>query len=231
MWVVNYVSRFIFYRRTVSLNSSNFVYFMKIYFDGCSWTKGSELENKYQERFSRIISNQLDTEEFNIALEGGSNDRIIRNLMVEHNIENYDFLVIQMTFPTRTEYWEGKWVKVSGAYHLNRWLYKEKNMKKKEFEGKFREKFKNHKEFWNYYYMHVADQKYFENKERIQYETIKSYCKSKNVPLVLCSINHWSKLDFDVMMDTRDLKKHFYGHPTKEGHQVIANKIMKYIKK
>ncbi len=78
--------------------------------------------------------------------------------------------------------------------------------------------------------MHVADQKYFENKEKIQYETIKSYCKSKNVPLVLCSINNWSKLDFDMMMNTHDLKKHWYGHPTKEGHQVIANKIMKYIK-
>ena len=50
------------------------------------------------------------------------------------------------------------------------------------------------------------------------------------MPLVLCSINNWSKLDFDVMMDTHDLKKHWYGHPTKEGHQVIANKIMKYIK-
>ena len=28
---------------------------MKIYFDGCSWTYGTELENKEQERFSRLI--------------------------------------------------------------------------------------------------------------------------------------------------------------------------------
>jgi len=203
---------------------------MRIYFDGCSWTKGEELENQEEERFSRLVANHFDAEEYNIAIKGGSNDRIIRNLIIENNIENYDFAVIQMTFPSRTEYWEGKWVRVSGKHHYNRWLYKEKGMKKKELEEKFSEKFKNHKEFWIYYYMHVADQKYFENKEKIQYETIKSYCKSKNVPLVLCSINNWSKLDFDMMMNTHDLKKHWYGHPTKEGHQVIANKIMKYIK-
>ena len=203
---------------------------MKIYFDGCSWTKGEELENQEEERFSKLICNELGAEETNLAIKGGSNDRIIRNLIIENNIENYDFAVIQMTFPSRTEYWEEKWVRVSGKHHYNTWLYERCGIKKEKLEEKFRYKFKNHKEFWNYYYMHVADQKYFENKERIQYETIKSYCKSKNVPLVLCSINNWSKLDFDVSMDSRDLKKHWYGHPTKEGHQVIANKIMKYIK-
>ncbi len=203
---------------------------MKIYFDGCSWTKGSELENKYEERFSRLVANHFDAEEYNIAMSGGSNDRIIRNLIIENNIENYDFVVIQMTFPSRTEYWEGEWVKVSGKHHYNTWLYNRCGIKKGKLDEKFSEKFKNHKEFWIYYYKHVVTQKYFENKEKIQYETIKSYCKSKNVPLVLCSINNWSKLDFDVSMDSLDLKKHWYGHPTKEGHQVIADKIMKYIK-
>ena len=212
---------------------------MRIYFDGCSWTKGEELENQKEERFSRLVANHFDAEEYNIAINGGSNDRIIRNLIIENNIENYDFAVIQMTYPARTEYWDGKWVRVSGKDQYNRWLYrytpslklsKDKGIKKEKLEEKFREKFKNHKEFWVYYYTHVAEQKYFENKEKIQYETIKSYCKSKNVPLLLCSINNWSKLDFDVSMNTRDLKKHFYDHPTKEGHQVIANKIMKYIK-
>lgn len=203
---------------------------MKIYFDGCSWTKGEELENQEEERFSKLICNELGAEETNLAIKGGSNDRIIRNLIIENNIENYDFAVIQMTFPSRTEYWEGKWVRVSGKHHYNTWLYKRCGIKKEKLDEKFREKFKNHKEFWIYYYMHVVNQKYFENKEKIQYETIKSYCKSKNVPLVLCSINNWSKLDFDVSMDSRDLKKYRFGHPTKEGHQVIANKIMKYIK-
>ena len=51
---------------------------MKIYFDGCSWTKGEELENQEEERFSKLICDELGAEETNLAINGGSNDRIIR---------------------------------------------------------------------------------------------------------------------------------------------------------
>jgi hypothetical protein len=33
---------------------------MKIYFDGCSWTYGTELENPEQERWSTLISQKLN---------------------------------------------------------------------------------------------------------------------------------------------------------------------------
>ena len=32
---------------------------MKIYFDGCSWTEGAELENEKEERFSKVLCNEL----------------------------------------------------------------------------------------------------------------------------------------------------------------------------
>ena len=197
---------------------------MKIYFDGCSWTWGDELENRKKERYSRLVCNQLGAEESNFSKGGGSNDRIIRSLLVENKIEDYDLAVIQMTYPARTEYWdadEGKWIRVSGKYHYNRWLYEQKGNL-----STLKEKFTNHKDFWKYYYLNVANEKYFVVKEKIHYETIKAYCKSKNVPLILCTINNWSKLDFDVRMDSKGLKKHKMCHPTKEGHQRIAASIL-----
>ena len=63
---------------------------MKIYFDGCSWTKGEELENQEEERYSKLICDKLGAEETNLGMGGGSNDRIVRNLVVENDIKNYD---------------------------------------------------------------------------------------------------------------------------------------------
>ena len=57
---------------------------MKIYFDGCSWTWGAELEDPYQSRFSKIISDKLGAEEYNISKRGASNHRIVRQLLVDH---------------------------------------------------------------------------------------------------------------------------------------------------
>ena len=220
---------------------------MKIYFDGCSWTWGAELKNPEEERFTKIVCDKLGADESNFSKCGGSNDRIVRNLLIEKKVEDYDLAVIQMTYPARTEYWNadhwkslgakkisgkenyddyvkrkrGKWEKVSGKYHYNRWLYEQKGDL-----STLKDKFTNHKEFWKYYYVNVANETYFVVKEKIQYETIKAYCKSKNVPLILCTINNWSKLDFDVRMDSKGLKKHPKSHPTKEGHQRIAASIL-----
>ena len=195
---------------------------MKIYFDGCSWTEGAELNNQEEERFSKLICNQLDAEETNLAKGGGSNDRIVRNLLVENNIEHYDYVVIQMTFPARTEYWDKEWIRVSGKHNYNKWLYGE--------NGDIRrlgEKFTNHQQFWKYYYLSVANVKYFDTKEKIHYETIRNYCKSKGVPLVLCSINNWSKIRFDHILQVKNEHSAEYGHPNAQGHQLIAEKIIK----
>ena len=55
---------------------------MKIYFDGCSWTWGAELKDPYQSRYSKIISDKLGAEEYNISKCGASNNRITRQLLV-----------------------------------------------------------------------------------------------------------------------------------------------------
>ena len=206
---------------------------MKIYFDGCSWTYGAELENPEEERFSKVLCNELGAEEYNIAIGGGSNDRIVRNLLVEeHNIEDYDLAVIQMTYPVRTEFfYDNEWIRVNPKNNYNKWLHGE--------DGNIErigEKFKHHADFWKYYYMHVTNEKYFETQEKIHYHTIRNSCK---IPLVLLTINRWTNLPFDLQLNdgylinlkqgiplkfTRHMKHH-YGHPNKEVHKHFAEQI------
>ena len=213
---------------------------MKIYFDGCSWTRGAELENPEEERYSKLLCNELGAEEYNIAVSGGSNDRIVRNLLVENNIEDYDIAVIQMTFPPRTEFFNPKpstttphlngkwiknpaWVKVSPKNNYNKWLHGENGNIER-----LGEKFKDHADFWKYYYLHMTNEKYFETKEKIHYHTIRNSVK---IPLVLVTINRWTKLPFDLQLDdgTRNMK-HKMGHPNKDLHQVYAKKIREILR-
>jgi len=198
---------------------------MKIYFDGCSWTQGAELENPEEERFSKLVCNELAAEETNIAVSGGSNDRIVRNLLVEKNIEDYDLAVIQMTLPTRTEYHYDKWVRVNPPHNFNQPFYQRQSIIK-WFDEKVR--LQQHSDFWKYYYTHITSVKYFETKEKIHYHTIRN---AKKIPLVLLTINRWTKLPFDLQLEngTRSMK-HRYNHPNKKYHKLIANKITDIIK-
>ena len=202
---------------------------MKIYFDGCSWTKGEELENQEEERYSKLICDELGAEETNLAIKGGSNDRIVRNLLVENHIEEYDLAVIQMTLPVRTEYYmirKGEyydkcWRRVNPSNNYSRWLH--------GLDGDIRklgEKFSDHSDFWKYWYMNITNKKFFDVKEKIHYETIKSYCETKGVPLIICSINTWSKLKFDFVLTVDNNTKCKMGHPNKLGHQLIAEAML-----
>tara|TARA_B100001093_G_scaffold201784_1_gene193854 strand:+ start:672 stop:1364 length:693 start_codon:yes stop_codon:yes gene_type:complete len=225
---------------------------MKIYFDGCSWTKGVELENIEEERYSKLICDQLGAEETNLGYGGGSNDRIVRNLLVENNIEKYDAAFIQMTFPTRTEYLraakfvEDRWIKVSPKRSYSEWLYKKSEQEFSLLGDRGLEngastmpilgdqkfdywtKADGHAKFWRHYYTSVANRRYFDVKENIQLQTIRNHCKAHDVPLILCTINTWSKLKFDYVMKVREAKKARNGHPNKQGHQMIANDLLKY---
>ena len=209
---------------------------MKIYFDGCSWTEGAELENPEEERYSKLFCNELGAEEINLAKSGGSNDRIVRNLLVENNIEDYDLAVVQMTYPVRTEFfkekkekwikqngWLGKydnWVRVNPKHNYNKWLH--------GLDGnisRLGEKFEDHNDFWKYFYIHVTNEKYFEIKEKIHFQTIKNHCEVKKVHLILLTINQWTTTSA-YQLNVPTLKRHHYGHPTKESHRLIADDLV-----
>ena len=229
---------------------------MKIYFDGCSWTEGAELENPEEERFSRLLCQEFDAEEKNISCSGASNDRLVRNLLVNKKIEEYDLAVIQMTFPARTEYYSGTthkkgilqsgWICVNPKYNFSYFLHKRKYRKIKNVDAGPADKqseiwkdiedyFHFHKDFWKQYYMTVTTEKFFNTKENIHQQTIRNHCQVKGVPLILSTINAWTPLKFDLHLNTNHpnvfknkekLPTHRMGHPTKEGHRMIANQII-----
>ena len=98
-----------------------------IYFDGCSWTRGAELELPESERFSKLLSDHYDCIETNFSKAGGSNDRIVRNLIVENNIKSmYDLAIIQMSYPARTEFYfdyEKQWIRINPSYNFSKAHY------------------------------------------------------------------------------------------------------------
>jgi lysophospholipase L1-like esterase len=206
---------------------------MKIYFDGCSWTYGTELENPEQERWSTLISQKLSADHINMSEPGAANDRIVRNLLNEVNIEDYDLAIIQLTYPLRTEFHTGNGWKSVNMIRNYRCSWKDSVTKlniEKSFDGAPKE-FNKHKDFWIYYYLWICNETYFETKEKIAYETIKSFCFSKNIPLILLSIDHKSKLDYDLNL-TKTWKKYPTApqkHPNKEGHKMIAEDILNII--
>ena len=200
---------------------------MKIYFDGCSWTQGGELENPEKERFSKLICDKLGAEETNLAIGGGSNDRIVRNLLVEHHIKDYDLAMIQMTSPIRTEYLRvDKWRQFKTDWKLSRMVRGDKEL---EFGAdKKLESADGHEKFLKHYYNNIANLRYFETKEKIHRETIISYSKANNVPLILSTINRFSNLDFDYVMKVEKATSAPRKHPNKQGHKIIANDLLKH---
>ena len=200
---------------------------MKIYFDGCSWTKGEELEHPKEERYSKLICDDLGAEETNLASNGGSNDRIVRNLLVEQNIEEYDLAVIQMTYPARTEYYNQDWIKVNPKHNYSRWLNRKKE--KKINIDNLSEKFTEYQNFWKEYYTSIISKTYITTKEKIHYQTIQNHCEVKKVPVILLTINQWTVTSAH-QLNVPTLKYHRYGHPTKESHRVIADYIQKKLK-
>ena len=193
---------------------------MKIYFDGCSRMWGGELENREQERFSALICKELDAEEYNISRGGASNERIVRQLLVENDITEYDLAVIQMTFPSRTEYYHQKW---RGVSIQDTQLWKPWKKKKKRSE---------HEEFWTYYYDKIYCEYHGSIKERITYQIIKDHCNVNKVPLILMTNNNWdTDLKFDIEIEHERYPKASGGHENKEGHRILADDILSLLTK
>ena len=78
---------------------------MNIFFNGCSYTWGDELSNRYAERYSRVVCEALGAKsEINIAVNGRSNDAIARTTMKWFLSGNRcDLAVIQWTLISRFE--------------------------------------------------------------------------------------------------------------------------------
>lgn len=71
----------------------------KILFSGCSFVMGDEVER--HERFSHIVCDMLDVEEYNIAGGGRSNSLSAILAITEAEKVNPDYIVFGITYPAR----------------------------------------------------------------------------------------------------------------------------------
>ena len=79
---------------------------MKILFHGCSITWGDELEDRENERYSKLVSDKFDTKDNNIALCGNSNDLIVRSAIDYLKENKVDIVVLQFTVHSRMEWFD-----------------------------------------------------------------------------------------------------------------------------
>ena len=209
---------------------------MKIYFDGGSWCYGSELLNRDESRFSKIVCNKLGAEEYNISQPGGSNAMMERHLLVDHkNIKEFDLVIIQMVYPDRNEYYD---------------RYKKKFEPNANFGGRTslvtpREKIMVSdkkevidltKKAWLDYYKYIYEDEYGIEYEEMHATAIRSYCKCNNVPLILGTMKKKQrftkfKTKYDLYFNSPDnrVPRASNNHPNEEGHAIHAQMILDYI--
>ena len=198
---------------------------MKIYFDGGSFTNGEYLYHRLgvddwkEKRWSKLLANKLDAEEYNFSCGGGSNQRILRNITTKHNISDYDFAVIIMTNVQRTEIFH------NGGF---RNILPTKKFKDPEVT-----------KFWNFYYKNIYDKEYGRVYEEVIQKSIKAICATNNVPLLLMSDkNSFSRsssveLSFDMIIPWQNYESVSLTdrHPNLEAQPKIADDIYNFINK
>ena len=158
---------------------------MKIYFDGCAKTMGAAIRPHDFNRYTTLLCKKLGAEEYNIARGGGSNRRIVRNLL-EHDLSNYDLFVIQMSKRERFEWYNkklGEWRNVCTnvfAPHVG--------LEKDYTSGK--------KEHFQYYYDKVYTDEMGIMDEKICFTAIKSLLQNKKHVIIFMG-NHECSVPVD----------------------------------
>ena len=198
---------------------------MKIYFDGDSFTYGKRLIDPLKSRFSKLVADHFNAEECNYSVGGASNQRIQRQLFIDHKIEEYDLAIIQMTFRSRFEYYD----------RTKRRFSLVNQAKTRKYEGQKIFMNELHRPFWKEYYEQIYDDRFGRVNERIIYTSIRDHCKVKGVPLLLMTNDESTTLPYDYSIAWKSLpkamiiedghKKQSY-HPNEDGHMLICKDII-----
>ena len=230
---------------------------MILYSIGDSVTWGAELENKEQERYSKLVANHLDAIDCNNASAGVSNDYIFRNTMRDINqwcdtgriwdetngwIKSDELKVlIGWTSPTRFEWWDGeKYVQDRLWVDYDKWGAPDANQTTEQ-----QDKFILHQnELIPSYirtYNKILSLSTLLSLYGVDYYFFNTFYHYENVKEPKSKIDLWGrdteqlglkhlKIKMDNMYDyLNDNRATFYErkHPTKESHEMWANYIIK----
>lgn len=231
---------------------------MKLFFVGDSWTWGDGLakENEKpikvipEKRFSTIIGRQLGAEVINKSWCGLSNHAITR-ILLEQDLEQYDYIFVQFTYPARTEFFD-----VTGIPHNARKKTTLEQFKKNiptKYE-KFKKKLDNEvftsrwqnilpyffrwmeagflldgREFYEQWYEEIYHDEMGRVDEMLLYNLVKTKLTILNKKHVITTIFPKSTLPFDLNLNKSKYPLDKTNHPTHMGHIMIARDIMKLL--
>ena len=228
---------------------------MILYSIGDSVTWGAELENKEQERYSKLVANHLGAIDCNNASSGVSNDYIFRNSIRDINqwiqtnkiwdetngwVESDELKVlIGWTSPTRFEWWDGE------KYRQDRlWVDYDKWGKVDEYQTtELQDKFILHQNELIPSYIrtinHIISLESFLKLHNIDYYFFNTFYEYEELEEPTSKIDLWGrdteqlginyKIEMDNMYDYLNKNGgtfHERKHPTKESHEMWANYII-----
>ena len=225
---------------------------MRLLFLGCSWTWGCEiavgksmLEKIKEKRFSSIIGRRLDAEVVNLAENGFSNHAIAR-IFLEQDLESFDKIFVQLTYPSRTE-----WYDPTGMFNKAKTLAKMKDFPNKREKLLVRLQRKETrlwdrimmdkerflitgnllegKEWWIHYFEEIYQDEYGFTEEMLIFNLIKNKLKRLNKDHFIFSIYPKCKLPIDLQLNLRKYPRAKGNHPNQTGHLMIASDIMKLL--
>jgi len=197
---------------------------MKFYFSGCSFSWGTGLDDK-KDRWTKLVSDHFGAEEHNIACGGGSNDRMIRRLMLDDDSEDYNIYFMQLTLPSRTEFFDDTFKKWRTIHPLKTF-----GKSKKEWKNIYYPSIES-------YYKKLYNKTYGDTNEQVVYKSINAYLSHK--PIVWSTLRSARYHNSDegtstVPVDICIGKPYPFlpcGHPTIEGHRMIADEMISIVKK
>ena len=222
---------------------------MKLLFLGCSWTWGDELENREKQRYSSIIGKRLNADVVNLAENGLSNHAIAR-IFLDQNLEQYDYVFVQLTHPSRAEFFDKDGItadiknirlkqKLAKMYDQEKakLRYKQNMFKNKMWQRvmpnvkRFMET--GHKldgrEWWEMYYEEIYHDKFGDSEELLIYLLIRNRLTILNKKHFISSINPKCKVPVDLLLNNLRYPRAQGNHPTNMGHLMIASDIMKLL--
>jgi hypothetical protein len=145
---------------------------MKLYFNGCSFTHGDELQNPSESAWPVLVSRHYKKEFLNDGISGGTNQRTVYKTIL--NIDQFDFFVIAWTDYSRFTLYnpvDNFEINFNPMLNLDASLHTSDDLKKN---------YKKYKEYGTLYYKHWFNDLYEFKKWLQQILMLQAFFNIKN---------------------------------------------------
>ena len=208
-----------------------------ITFSGCSITWGDELNDRLNERYSKLVADHYNTKGYNMSECGISNDAIVRRTIEYLQGTRPDLVVLQFTVTQRIEFFDAN-------VEPEKWTPQRlQSVRQRDYYLRIYNDVLGAENLWKNIFLFDSfcksiGQKYvsiiaehYENTQRWPeryYENNMGYWRS------LCNDYTPVWMHMDVLKGLRQCPAHYAngfngGHPSAKGHKAIANKIIELI--